>query len=70
MLSLNLRNIERGEERITLPSMPGKFQNAGMQIATLAFLNLSHCFDDVHNAGCFIGHESLFKVRFWLSLAR
>jgi hypothetical protein len=39
-----------------------------MPIMKLAFLNPSRCFDEVHNAGCFIGHESLFKVCFWVEL--
>ena len=33
---------------------------------TLAFPNPSRSFDEVRNAVCFIGHDGMFKVRFFI----
>ena len=33
---------------------------------TLAFLNPSRSFDATRNAVCFIGHDSMFQVRFFV----
>ena len=35
---------------------------------TLAFLNPSRSFDETRNAICFIGHDGMFQVRFFVEV--
>lgn len=35
---------------------------------TLAFLNPSRSFDETRNAVCFIGHDGMFQVRFFIEV--
>ena len=65
MMSLNLRNAERREQRISLLA-PWRcvVRDSGKPVMTLAFPNPSRSFDEVRNAVRFIGHDGMFQVRF------